>query len=225
MGKRENMSVIQHQFRQKDENDGEPADDFGKPGVKPIHLGERAFDNIRFIRETMERSSAFTAIPGYGGALMGLTAIGAAIVAANQTTIRFWLITWLAEATLAFAIGIFAMWQKAKNTGLALDSAPSRKFALAFAPPLIVGIVLTAMFYKNGWFAELPSVWLLLYGAAVITGGAYSVKIVPFVGWLFVLLGAINVFLPTYCGDLMMAMGFGVLQIVFGFVVARNHGG
>ena len=191
----------------------------------PINIGDKAIDNLRFIRETMERSAHFTAIPGYGGALMGATAIGAAIIAHNQPTIREWLITWLVEAILAFFIGIFAMWQKAKNAGDSLVSAPSRKFALAFAPPLVAGLILTSLFYYRGFFAFLPTVWLTLYGTAIVTGGAYSVKIVPIVGWMFVLLGLISVFLDARHGNLLMALGFGVLQIVFGLIVAKKYGG
>lgn len=191
----------------------------------PVNIGDRAFDNLRFIRETMERSAHFTAIPGYGGALMGATAIGAAIIANNQPTIRDWLITWLVEAFLAFGIGMFAMWQKAKNAGDSLVSAPARKFALAFAPPLAAAVILTALFYFKSLFAYLPTVWLTLYGTAVVTGGAYSVRIVPIVGWIFIALGLISVFAPADYGNLLMALGFGVLQIVFGLIVARRHGG
>ena len=191
----------------------------------PVNIGDKAFDNLKFIRETMERAAHFTAIPGYGGALMGVTAIGAAIIAQNQPTIRAWLITWLTEAILAFCIGIFAMWQKAKNAGDSLVSAPARKFALAFAPPLVAAIILTSLFYFKGLFALMPTVWLTLYGTAVVTGGAYSVKIVPIVGWLFVALGLISVFVDARYDNLLMGLGFGVLQIVFGLVVAKRHGG
>jgi hypothetical protein len=192
---------------------------------EPVNIGERAFDNLRFIRETMERSADFTAVPGYGGALMGATALGAAIVAANQNSIRFWLITWLAEAILAVSIGLFAAWQKAKNSGDSLVSAPARKFAFAFAPPLVGGILLTALFYKNGWFENLPAVWLTFYGVAVVTGGAYSVKAVPTMGWLFVALGAAAIFAPAAYGDWLMALGFGALHIVFGIIIGRRFGG
>lgn len=192
---------------------------------QPVNIGDRAFDNLRFIRETMERSAHFTAIPGYGGALMGATAIGAAIIAQNQTTIRGWLITWLTEALLAFVIGMFAMWQKAKNTGDSLNSAPSKKFALAFAPPLVAAVILTALFYIRGYFPFLPTVWLTLYGTAIVTGGAYSVKIVPIVGWVFIALGLVSVFFDARFGNYFMAFGFGFLQIVFGLIVARRYGG
>lgn len=192
---------------------------------EPPTLHGRAMDNLAFIRETMERSASFTAIPGYGGALMGATAIGAAIIAHYQTGIRGWLITWLIEAVLAFCIGIFAMWQKAKNSGDSLNSAPARKFAFGFAPPLIAGVILTSLFYFKGLFTYMPTAWLTLYGTAVVTGGAYSVRIVPIIGWVFIGLGLLSVFLPTVYGNWLMAIGFGVLHIVFGLVVAKKYGG
>jgi hypothetical protein len=191
----------------------------------PVNIGDRALDNLRFIRETMERSASFTAIPGYGGILMGVTAIGAAIIAHYQPSLRGWLVTWLVEAFLAFGIGILAMWQKAKNSGDSLNSAPARKFAFGFAPPLIAGIILTGLLYFKGLFTYLPAVWLTLYGTAVVTGGAYSVRIVPIVGWIFMSLGLVSVFLPTGYGNLLMGLGFGLLHLVFGLIVARRYGG
>ncbi len=192
---------------------------------EPPTLHGRAMDNLAFIRETMERSASFTAIPGYGGALMGATAIVATIIAHNQASIRGWLITWLLEACLALVVGMFAMWQKAKNSGDSLSSAPARKFAYGFAPPIIAAIILTSLLYFKGLFALMPTVWLTLYGTAVVTGGAYSVRIVPIVGWIFVGLGLLSVFLPTSNGNFLMGLGFGALHIVFGLIVARRYGG
>lgn len=211
------MSV--HQFPLRNESE-ETTDN-------PPSLGDRAIDNLRFIRETMERAggASFTAVPGYGGALMGATAIGASIVAANQSSTKFWLITWLAEALLASAIGFLAMWQKARIADSSLLSAPARKFALGFAPPLFAGIVLTLLLYKTNQTASLPVAWLLLYGAAIVTGGMFSVKPVPLMGIGFLILGAIAaIFSPAY-GDYFMAAGFGALQIIFGIIIAKKHGG
>jgi len=205
--------------------------------IQPIHKEEieindpptlhgRAMDNLRFIRETMERSTAFTAVPGYGGALIGATAIGASIIANQQQAFnKNWLIIWLAESGLAFAIGLFAVWQKGKNSSASLLSAPTRKFVFAFAPAILAGVLLTAMFYKNGWFEFLPSVWLTLYGVAVVTGGAYSVKAVPILGWLFIALGATSIFVPTAYGDWLMMLGFGFFHVIFGIIIGRRYGG
>src|SRR5687768_16989160 len=110
---------------------------------EPVNIGERAIDNVRYIREMMERSASFTAVPGYGGMLMGATAVVAAYIASSQAYLRDWLVVWLIEAALAFAIGLLAMWQKSRIARESLLSTPAKKFALSFAPPLICGVVIT----------------------------------------------------------------------------------
>jgi len=191
----------------------------------PIHLGDRAIDNLKYIRETMERSTSFTAVPGYGGMLMGVTAIVAAYIANTQALLRDSLATWLIEAFLAFAIGILAMWQKSKIAGQSLISAPARKFAMGFAPPLIVGAVITLGLWRLGQYYVLPPVCMLSYGAAVVCGGAFSARIVPVMGWCFMALGTLAFLLPISYGNLMMAASFGLLHIVFGAIIARKYGG
>ncbi|MBC7797651.1 MAG: hypothetical protein H7Z37_12330 [Pyrinomonadaceae bacterium] len=213
------MSV--HRFRQRENT---PAT-FLEKESEPPKLSDRAFDNLRFIRETMERSTAFTAVSGYGGALMGATAIGAAIIASQQTSTKYWLITWLAEAVLALAIGVLAMWQKAKIIDAKLFSTPTRKFALGFAPPIFAGIALTIVFYKHNLNDLLPTVWLLIYGAAVMTGGMFSVKPIPIMGAMILSLGVISAISPPEYGNILMALGFGVLQIIFGVIIGRKFGG
>ncbi|MGI8545091.1 MAG: hypothetical protein ACR2MD_16660 [Aridibacter sp.] len=191
---------------------------------EPPSLHGRAIDNLEFIRDAMQRSTEFTAVPGYGGTLMGATAIGATIIASQQNW-RFWLLTWLVEACLAFAIGLLTMWQKSKTVETPLTSTPARKFARGFAPPIVAGIILTAMLYFNSLFEYLPTTWLTLYGTAVVSGGAYSVKAVPIMGWFFILLGAAAVFVPIGYGNWLMGAGFGGLHIIFGLIIARNYGG
>jgi hypothetical protein len=191
----------------------------------PVNIGDRAFDNLQFIRETMERSTHFTAVPGYGGILMGATAIGAAFVATQQAYLRNWLIVWVIEAILAFFIGLLAMWQKSKISKVSLASAPARKFAMSFLPPLVCAIVITLGLWRFEYYEAMIPVWMLLYGAAVVCGGAFSVKAVPIMGWCFIALGAIAFFVPAGFGNLLMAFSFGVLHIVFGFVIARKYGG
>ncbi|MBC7901251.1 MAG: hypothetical protein H7070_14490 [Saprospiraceae bacterium] len=193
---------------------------------EPVNISDKALDNLRYIRETMERSTHFTAVPGYGGILMGVTAIAAAYIASIQIDFRAWQMTWLAEAGLAFVIGLFAMWQKSKIAKTPLMSAPAKKFALGFAPPLICGVILTFALLRLGTDKDMVvGVWLLLYGAAVVCGGMSSVKAVSIMGWLFMLLGALAFFVPAMYSDWLMALSFGLLHIVFGAVIARKYGG
>jgi hypothetical protein len=191
----------------------------------PVSIGDRAIDNLKFIRETMERSVHFTAVPGYGGMLMGVTAVAAAYIASQQISLRDWLITWLAEAFLAFAIGLLAMWQKSRIVRESLVSAPARKFALSFAPPLIVGIAVTLGLWRYEYYKVMAPVWMLCYGASIVCGGAFSVRVIPVMGWCFIGLGAAAFALPAAYGDWLMAASFGGLHIVFGAIIARRYGG
>jgi hypothetical protein len=193
--------------------------------ARPPALHDRAMDNLKFIRETMERASSFTAVPGWGGALMGATALGAAVLAASQPTWGRWVATWVAEAGLALVIGVLALARKARRAGTPVLSGPGRKFALGYTPPILAGILLTAALLRAGMLSALPGSWLLLYGTAVVAGGAFSVKIVPVMGMCFMLLGAVALFAPAAWGDYLMAAGFGGLHVIFGVIIARRHGG
>ena len=192
---------------------------------QPINIGERAIDNLQFIRETMERSAIFTSVPGYGGILMGATAIVAAYFANSQALVKDWLTVWLVEAFLAFAIGLLAMWQKSKISNVSLASAPAKKFEMSFLPPLVCGVFITLGLWRFEHFEVMIPTWMLLYGAAIVCGGAFSVKAVPIMGWCFITFGAVAFFLPAGFGNLMMALTFGVLHIVFGIIIARKFGG
>lgn len=192
---------------------------------EPVNLGDRAIDNLQFIRETMERSTHFTAVPGYGGALMGVTAVAAAYIASQQVYLRDWLVVWLTEACLAFAIGMLAMWQKSKMASTPLVSVPAKKFALGFLPPLVAGVAITFGLWRFQHFEIMAPSWMLLYGAAIVCGGAFSVRVVPIMGWCFMALGALLFALPAGYANIFMGASFGVLHIVFGLIIARRYGG
>jgi hypothetical protein len=191
----------------------------------PVQLHDRAEENLRFIRDTMERAGAFTAVPGWGGVAMGITALVATWVAARQPTAERWLLAWVAEGWLAFAIGGIAMVRKAAAGNTSLLSGPGRRFVLSYAPPILVGAILTAAAFRAGLTGLLPGIWLLLYGTAVVTGGAFSVRVVPVMGLCFITLGTVALFAPPAWGGALMAAGFGGLHIGFGALIARRYGG
>jgi len=188
-------------------------------------LSPNLADDLRYIRDTMERSVAFTAVSGWGQVLIGATAVAAAILAARQVSSFSWLRVWLAEAILAISIALLSCSWKANRRGLPLFSGPARKVAVSLAPPLIAGAFLTFLLFRAGLNSALPPAWLLLYGAGIMTGGAFSVAIVPVMGLFFMLLGGLAVLAPAAWGDWFLAAGFGGLHIIFGFLIARRHGG
>src|SRR6516162_2741013 len=126
---------------------------------------------------------------------------------------------------VAMAIAAPAAATKAHRANSRLFSGPGRKFLLSFAPPIVVGGLLTYTLYHVGALTALPGVWLLLYGTAIVTGGAFSVRVVPVMGLCLMLLGAVALFAPAGWGDQFMAAGFGVVHVGFGWWIARHYGG
>ena len=192
---------------------------------EPPALHDRAMDNLRYIRETMERASSFTAVPGWGQVAIGVTALIATYVGALQPTARAWLGTWLAEAVIALLIAGWLIDRKARKTGVLLLSGPGRKVAFSLSPPMIVGALLTVVLFQSGLTRIIPGMWLLLYGTGVVAGGMFSVSVVPVMGICFMVLGAAALFAPAVWGNWFMAAGFGGLHIIFGTIIARKYGG
>ena len=196
-----------------------------QPASEPPALHARAMDNLQFIRETMERAGAFTAVSGWGMVAVGVSAIGAAALAASRSSATEWLAIWLCEALLSVLISGWAITRKARTARIPVLSGPGRKFAMSFLPPIVVGAVLTAVIYNAGLVGVLPGLWLMLYGTGVITGGAFSVPIVPVMGLCFIAAGVVAVAVPFVWTNVILALAFGGLHIAFGIPIARRHGG
>jgi len=192
---------------------------------RPLPLQEHAVDDLRYIRQTMERAGSFTAVPGWGQVAVGATALAAALLAARQPTRELWLVTWLGEAVVALAIGGWAMVRKAYAGNDPILSGPGRRFWLSFISPMAAGGLLTVVLYRAGLAYALPGTWLLLYGTGFVTGGAFSVRVVPVMGLCFMLVGAAALLGPPAWGNWLLAAGFGGLHVAFGTLIARRYGG
>jgi hypothetical protein len=188
-------------------------------------LHERAMDDLRFIRQTMERAGSFTAVPGWGGVAIGATGLAAAVVASQQPTPVRWLLVWLGTATIAALIAAATLTLKARRARVPLSSGPGRTFLLSFLPAVSVAVALTVALYLREQVALLPGLWLLSYGAAVLAAGTFSVRVVPLMGIGFMLLGALALATPAAWADVWMGAGFGGLHIGFGLLIARRYGG
>jgi hypothetical protein len=182
-------------------------------------------EQLRFIRQTMESAGSFTAVPGWGQVIIGITALGAAWLAAQQADPTSWIQIWLAEAVVALAIAVWSILEKAKRANQSLDSGPARKVALSLAPPIFAGGVLTWVLFQSGLTSAIPAMWLMLYGTGVMAAGAFSVSVVPVMGLCVFALGALAVITPASWHNFEMAIGFGALHIIFGGIIARRHGG
>lgn len=188
-------------------------------------MHEHALNNLRYIREAMERAGSFTSIPGWGGVVIGLTAILAAVLAHPHAGTRIWLVTWLTEAAVAAAIATVTMILKARRAHVSFAGTPARKFFSSYLAPIAAGAALTYVLGHRGLYFALPAVWLLLYGASFISSGAFSIPVVPVMGVCFMIFGIAACFAAPVLANALLGAGFGGLHVVFGYVIARRYGG
>lgn len=194
--------------------------------MKPMPaLHDRAMDNLRYIRETMERATPFTGISGRGEMAIGATALVASAIAARQPSFKLWVYVWLAEGFISLLIAGWSMDRKARATHMPLFSGSGRKALFSLAPSVIAGGLLTLVLARTGAYFSIPGMWLLLYGTGVITGGMFSVRAVPAMGFCFMALGALALFSPPEWMNYFMAVGFGGLHVLFGAIIVRKYGG
>jgi hypothetical protein len=184
-----------------------------------------ALEHLEVIRQTMERSTAFTAVSGWGYVAMGVTALFVSVLATRQATAEGWLAVWLGEALLAVTLALVAMHWKAARLNTPLLSVPGRRLFVGLLPALFAGGVMTVALIRAGDPRQIPGVWLLLYGVAVMQAGVFSVRTIPVMGAMFVLAGAVALPAPWWWANVMLAVGFGLVHIAFGLFIARRHGG
>lgn len=198
----------------------------------PIHL--HAMDNITYIRDAMERSATFTAVPGWGMVIVGGLATLGSYVATLRLNETWWFNVWITIGLISMLIGIVALRVKANRMGTEVFSASGRRFLSCFAPAIIAGMVLTDMFYRDGASNLVVPMWLMLYGIAVLAGGVYSIPVVQTLGVFLLLLGffASQMYgferiglLNFNVDDVFMVTGFGFAHIVVGLIIAMRHGG
>jgi hypothetical protein len=189
-----------------------------------IELENHAAENLQFIRDTMERAAAFTAVPGQGGVVIGFTAFAAGWIARHHSiSSQCWI--WLVEGFIAAALGIEALRRKSNRIASPLSSRSAKRALLSFATPIFAGAILTLALFRANQIGLFAGIWLLLYGVAVVTAGAFSVRIVPVMGFCFLFVGALALFTPSDFANMWMTIGFGGLHVIFGFLIARQHGG
>jgi len=192
-------------------------------------LATRALDDLQYIRSTMERAgeraARFTALPGWGGVLMGVVALIATWTAARSADPRDWVLIWLGAAIVAGLIGATDMIRKMGEERTSLLRGPAWRFVTSLLAPFLVAALMTIVLYRNGKYETLPGLWLISYGAGVVAAGGFSIGAVRAMGAAFMLAGAAAMFTPPAWGDVWMGLGFGGFHILFGLFIARTHRG
>ncbi len=195
---------------------------------------EEHLQTLTDIRSLMERSAKFLSLSGLSGVSAGLIALaGAGWAFMHQASdsgqysldatyrraqLEFLLTDMLLVLVLALATGIFFTVRKARRQGLTIWNQTSRRLLWAMAVPLLAGGVFCIGLIYHGLFWLAFPATLIFYGLALLNGSRYTVRDVEYLGVSEVVLGLIAVFLTGYT-LLTWAIGFGVLNIVYGVVM------
>jgi hypothetical protein len=197
---------------------------------------DEARENLRIIRQTMERSTKYSTLSGLSGILIGIVAIiGVAVTRAMLS--RVWLtahpafrpetvivVGWAVAAVVAIGIEFVANKRRAVRVGKHLASPLGAHIIVAALPSFFIGAVLTAFLALHGLIYFIWGAWMICYGLAICAVGLFSVRMVSYLGMAFVLAGAVTLFLPPDVQLTMMAAAFGGFHILYGTVMARRHG-
>src|SRR5258705_6672102 len=142
-----------------------PATAGNQPIPESPALHVRAMADLRFIRETMESVSAFSAFSGWGLILIGVVATACGLLAAQQPTRPRWLMAWVAAAAVSAVIGALSTARKTRTARQPLIPGPASKFALSLAPPGVSGALLTGGLQPARGLDLLPGMWALVLRA------------------------------------------------------------
>jgi hypothetical protein len=196
-----------------------------EPREGPTSLRSRAMEDLRYIRETIASATRYTAFSGKGLMIIGFGAFVAGTLASRTESRTLQSRIWLADAVISVVVGVLFGLRKARASHQSLLSGPIRKFTLSFAPVIVAGVLVTAALLRVNETGVLPGTWLCLYGAAITAAGTSSALPVPIMGISFLTLGTLGLLGPIGWGNDLMIAGFGGLQLIFGGVIARRHGG
>lgn len=194
-----------------------------KNEATPIHAV--AEENLRYIRSTIEAAHTFTTVPGKGCFAMGLAGFGAAAMESVPAFAGHWLPIWLIAAVIACAVALFFMEEKAKQQGLSLRRTVAVRFFLTLVPAFVAGAVLTVALLDTVGRDTIAGIWLLTYGVGLSACGLFSIPVVLIAGFTFMGIGTVTLAAPAAWAPALLALGFGAVHVVLGYIIARDHGG
>lgn len=195
------------------------------------------FKELGEIRLLMEKSSKFVSISGLSGVLIGCyallgTLLGYYAIASPETVINrftsgltiptFFLIVALLILTLSLLTGWLMARKKAKKNRQSIWNITSKSLLFAVSIPLITGGVLALLLLSQGYYHLIAGILLIFYGLALAAGSIYTFTEVKWLGILEICLGLMAVCLPNH-GLMLWGLGFGVLHIIYGFIVYKKY--
>ena len=189
-----------------------------------------AKENLRLIRELMERSTRHSTFSGVSGVFAGTVSIVGCLVTrwigerglSSDAYAAAFLTIWASVVLLAIGADYFLTKRRAAAVGKRIMSRLGKQMFVASMPGLGSGAVITFYFLRQGLLPQVYPVWALCYGAAVCAVGLFSQREVTRLGLAFLIAGTATLLLFPLYGLPMMALTFGGFHIVYGIVMGRR---
>jgi hypothetical protein len=201
---------------------------------------QRYLDDLKDIKDIMNRSSRFLSLSGLSGVFAGVFALGGAYLAygtvyksqdylgyrqadMSTETLTTLLLIALATVALAVGVGILLTTRKARKSNQKLWDAQTKRLVINLLIPLVTGGILCVMLLLKGYIGFVAPLTLIFYGLALVNASKYTLTEVRSLGLLEIALGLLAVHFIGY-GLIFWAAGFGVLHIIYGIVMHIRYG-
>ena len=196
---------------------------------------EKQLEDLKAIREMMEKSSRFLSLSGLSGILAGITAtLGAAFAyffllrdpAATSFTRFQEIVILMSDALLVLVIsigfGIYFSSKKAHKKDQKLFNKVTMKTLYNLSIPLITGGIISLIFLYRGDVEMVAAITLVFYGLALVNVSKFTFDEIHYLGITEIVLGiAAAIFMHN--GILFWTIGFGICHIVYGFVMYKKY--
>ena len=195
------------------------------------------FRELGQIRSLMEKSSKFVSISGLSGVLMGCyaligTLLGYYIIHRPESTnlllgknlnrpLLFLMIA-LIVLLSSLVTGWLMARKKARKNKQSIWNITSKSLLFAVSIPLVTGGIVALLLLSQGYYNLIAGMLLIFYGLALAAGSIYTFTEVKWLGILEISLGLMAVSLPDH-GLILWGLGFGVLHIIYGFIVYKKY--
>lgn len=179
---------------------------------------------IQDIKTMMERSTKFSSISGKAGIVVGMLAVivFAGIKWFDVTTVASLFVVMVGTLMIALSIGLYLSIAKAKKEGAAIFDTTAKRFLVQFFIPLFVGGILCLIFACQNQIGYIPAMMLIFYGFALVHASKFSLDTIKNLGYLEIVAGLVAAAFTQY-GMWCWVIGFGVLHIIYGFIIYTKY--
>lgn len=200
---------------------------------------EKYLEDLKEIKDIMNRSTRFISLSGLSGVSTGIIAFAGSVMAyllvfvGNDFLVHnaveigrddLWKLIAIASVTLIFSIlgAIYFTTRKAKKYNQSVWDLQTKKLIINLLIPLTTGGLLCLMFLFRGFLGFLPSLTLIFYGLALINASKYTLPEMRNLGLIQIFVGLLA-FQFIEFALFFWAFGFGVVQMIYGLIIQKKY--